>query len=174
MNARELLEELMPYLGHSGATGTLIKKIEACLGQPETKPEPAIRYNPILIIDVFEEDCEHKFTLNWVSSPVNWEVGQYKLSTVPPKPETKPDPITWLVMYKPSEKDFEFAEPNEKATNPTYWTDAFPVYAELLKREPLTVEKILDLIPINQNGWTHNDYMVWFARAIEREHDIKQ
>ena len=35
---RELLKELMPYLGYSGATGSLIKRIEEELAKPEPDP----------------------------------------------------------------------------------------------------------------------------------------
>jgi hypothetical protein len=135
MNARDLLQQTVTNWSNSVGYEEWKILIEDIAIFLTDQPEPAIRYNPVLVIDVFEEGCEHKFNLNWVSSPVNWGVGQYKLSTVPPKPETKLDPITWLSMYKPSGKDFEFAEPNEKATNPEYWTDAFPVYAEPPKRE---------------------------------------
>ncbi len=37
------------------------------------------------------------------------------------------EPIAWLVQCKLSDL-VEQAEPNEKACNPEYWTDAFPVY----------------------------------------------
>lgn len=38
------------------------------------------------------------------------------------------EPFLWVSQSKISLK-FEFCEPNEKATNPTFWTDAIPLYA---------------------------------------------
>lgn len=37
------------------------------------------------------------------------------------------EPIGWLVRNKVT-GELQVAEPNEKATNPAFWTDAFKVY----------------------------------------------
>lgn len=41
------------------------------------------------------------------------------------------EPVAWLsrCIKGRGQGQVEFAEPNEKATNPEYWTDGFPVYA---------------------------------------------
>lgn len=41
------------------------------------------------------------------------------------------EPVAWIVRCKRSGLIGQ-AEPNEKATNPDYWTDSFPVYAHQL------------------------------------------
>ena len=50
------------------------------------------------------------------------------------------EPIAWLVQCKRSGL-VEQAEPNEKASNPKYWTDAFPVFTA-----PMTVSLTDDQI----------------------------
>lgn len=44
-------------------------------------------------------------------------------------PVTEPVPVAWLTQSKLTGQ-VEQAEPNEKASNPAHWTDAFPVYRE--------------------------------------------
>lgn len=46
----------------------------------------------------------------------------------------KEEPFAWVVQCKSSGL-IEQAEPHEKATNPNYWTDAFPVYARKSENE---------------------------------------
>lgn len=57
------------------------------------------------------------------------------------------EPIAWLVRCKLSGL-VEEAEPNEKASNPEYWTDAFPVYIKP-SMASLTDEEILEAMREN-------------------------
>ncbi len=56
------------------------------------------------------------------------------------------EPVTWLVKCIKGDfvGSFEIAQPNEKATNPEHWTDAFPVYASPVpasEPEPVALER---------------------------------
>ena len=44
------------------------------------------------------------------------------------------EPVAWLAKCKKSGL-VEQAEPNEKASNPEHWTDAFPVYSSSVEYE---------------------------------------
>ena len=55
------------------------------------------------------------------------------------------EPVAWIVKNKES-GDIEIAEPHETATNPKYWTDAFPVYTAPPATEPMKDHQIRELV----------------------------
>lgn len=62
---------------------------------------------------------------------LTWQVGMFgdlvaKEASAPVAGEARP--VAWLVKRHNADV-YEIAEPHEKATNPTHWSNAFPVYA---------------------------------------------
>jgi len=74
--------------------------------------------------------------------------------------------VAWLSKNKTS-GTLELSEPNEKSSNPTYWTDAFPVYTATTKPVPMTETERADMICAVAQICTGKSMRTVAATAIE-------
>lgn len=76
---------------------------------------------------------------NYMEGSASTTVLQWRRALLAAPVVERQEPVAWLTKCKLSGL-FEQAEPNEKASNPDHWTDAFPVFAS----PPAPVAVVLD------------------------------
>jgi hypothetical protein len=85
--------------------------------------------------------------------------------------QPEPEPVTWR---KINGNDYVYCD--DMTDFPTHEDFGWqPLYTHPQpERKPLPPETILDLIPIEQNDWSKERLYLWFARAVERAHVIRE
>jgi len=85
----------------------------------------------------------------------------------------KQEPIAWLSKCKTNGL-VEITEPNQKATNPEHWTDAFPVH-RLPVPQHLDELKRLAKLYIDANIWDGEDRIgAKFDKAVFHPDDLQE
>ena len=80
------------------------------------------------------------------------------------------EPVAWLRDPK------HYPEPDLTLPHVTWERERLniiPLFTPPPKRKPLSEVRISDLMPTNSN-MSRTDELRWMARAVEREHDIKE